>query len=512
MAQLDLKIVPDLVNYWSGKSPHAPALIDPARRLDYSSLHSSVERAAEQLSEAGIRAGDRLPIVGENSISVPVLLLASQAIGAWPAIVNPRLPGNEIERMLARIEPRRLVFATGLSQATRRHADTWGACPLEGWPIEEEVRLGALRDAVAEPRSAHPSDDIAVLIFTSGTTGVPKAVMHSHRNLLNLGAVLSRSRETGPGQQVTGATPLPHIMGLSNLINALWAGASIKLSPRMDVADMAEAIRTGEMTTLSMVPTAFQRLLDHIEEQGLSMAGHQLRYMSSAGATLDPALKERVENLFRQPLINGYGMTECAPVSRSKPDSRGPTGCIGRPDEGVGFRLVDERGRDVGDTEVGELWLSGPTVMQGYYRDPAATAAAFPEPGWFASGDLLRLLPDGQLEIVGRRKEMIIRSGFNVYPAEVEAALNSLPGVAQAAVVGRPADQGNEEVVAFVELLPGSDQTPQSLEGEVRALIAPYKRPTEIRILSSLPLGATGKVRKVDLKKMAETTRSAPVD
>lgn len=508
-----LNKIPDLVHYWADKSPDAPALLDPSAQLSYGELHSAMDCGARLLREAGVRPGDRVPIVGENSISVPVLFLAAQVAGAWPAIVNPRLPGREIAGMLARVEARRLVFAAGMSEASRDHAVEWAASRLEGWPLDEAVLVGPLQEATPEPPARDPGDEIGVLIFTSGTTGVPKAVMHSHRNLLNTGRVLSASRGTGPGQQVTGATPLPHIMGLSNLINALWAGASIKLSPRMDVADMAEAIASGALTTVSMVPTAFQRLLEHVEARQLSMSNHRLRYLSSAGAPLDPALKARVEQLFGPILVNGYGMTECAPVCRSAPGDTGPTGCIGRPDEGIDFRLVDEGGRDVAGSGVGELWLSGPVVMQGYYRDPEATADAFPEPGWYATGDLARVLADGQIEIVGRRKEMIIRSGFNVYPAEVESALNSLPGVVRSAVVGRPADQGNEEVVAFVELLPGSNSTAESLKAGIGGLIAPYKRPAEIRILASLPLGATGKIKKVELKQLAlepESRRHSP--
>lgn len=504
--------VTDLLSYWSHRTPHAPVFDDELTELDFRGLLTAVEAVAARLRALEVRAGDRLAILGENSVAVPVLMLASQVVGAWPAVVNPRLPHGEIDRMLQRIEPRRLVFTCGLSEAARHHGLSRGAASWQDWPLPEAVMIGDLADTLPEPVPHEASEQIGLLIFTSGTTGMPKAVMHSHRNLLKLGEVLAGTRRTRAGDHYSGATPISHIMGVSNLMCTLWAGAGLRLLPRLDVPALIESIRRGEMTHLSFVPTAYQRLLEYVEQQRQSMDGHRLSYISCGGATLDPTLKARIEALFGLPLVNGYGMTECAPIARTRQDSRGPAGSIGWPETAeIAIRLIDNAGRDVPEGSVGEMLVASPTVMKGYYRDDAATRAAFAQPGWLATGDLARRLPDGQIEIVGRRKEMIIRSGFNVYPAEVEQALNSLPGIAQSAVVGRPAEHGNEEVVAFVELRPEHEQTPEYIREAVAGLIAPYKLPVEIRILPALPLGGTGKIKKVELRRLAMEPADRPL-
>ena len=493
-----------LITRWAEIQPDAPALQDPSRKLSYHEFAAAIERSVPRLRDHGVRPGDRVLIVAENTVASAVLMMAVQRLDAWPAIVNARLPSREIEGFRACAGARLTLYACDHSQAAAGHAADDAVLAIEDESIGRVV-FGAI-DNGCEPEPVHEDHrrQVGLMIFTSGTTGTPKAVMLSHFGLINMGAILSGTRHTTAKDSYSGAAPLSHIIGQANLMNILWAGASLSLQPRVEVARMAEAIAAGGMTHLSFVPTVYARLLDHIERNGIDVSGNRLRYISSGGAPLDPDLKRRIERTFGLPMVNGYGMTECAPALRSRHDLYGgEPGNIGKPEPGIEARIVDADGGDIGPDGVGELWLRSNSVMMGYYRNPEATAEVLRPDGWFRTGDLARWLDDREIAIVGRAKEMIIRSGFNVYPAEVEAALNSLPGVLQSGVVGRPAEEGNEEVIAFVEPQPGATLDEQILLDGLRELIAPYKRPARIVIMDALPLGGTGKIWKKRLAELA---------
>ena len=329
---------------------------------------------------------------------------------------------------------------------------------------------------------------------------MPKAVMLSHAALLDLGRALALSRQTSAGDVVHGVAPLSHIMGMSNLMAALYAGATLQLMPRLNVGEMAGAIAERSLTHLSFVPTVYTRLVEYIETHGVDVSRNKLRYISCGGAPLDPRLKRKVESVLGLRLVNGYGLTECAPGLRTRPDRDAAPECIGWPEAGVETRVV---GNDGLDAAAGELWLRSATMMMGYYGDPDQSAAALRPGGWLATGDLARVLEDGSMAIIGRCKEMIIRSGFNVYPAEVEAALNAIAQVLQSGVVGRRTTDGNEEVVAFVQFRAGQHLSSREIQRQLRASLAPYKCPTRIVILDALPAGPTGKIWKARLAQMA---------
>jgi long-chain acyl-CoA synthetase len=240
----------------------------------------------------------------------------------------------------------------------------------------------------------------------------------------------------------------------------------------------------------------------------LSLQFSALRIISCSGAPLPPVIKSTVEELFGLPLHHGYGITECSPniaqvrldVPPRKDNSVGPMF------PGVEARLMGANGEPVGRGEVGELWVRGPNIMKGYYRSPEETAAAIDAQGWFNTRDLARFENDN-LFIVGRTKDLIIRSGFNVYPAEVEAVLNALPGVAQSAVIGRTVD-GNEEILAFVQPSPGFDLTSVELAERAAKHLTPYKRPTEFLVVEAMPMTGSGKIAKAELAEMTDSLRS----
>ena len=364
------------------------------------------------------------------------------------------------------------------------------------------------RDTVPEPVETDRSRQVAALLYTSGTTGNPKGVMLTHRNLLFSAKVVGAQRE--PTDKAYCVLPISHIVGYSNiLIASLMAGATVQLVPRFDPAALVSAIVNDGITLIFGVPAMYQRLLEYKAVAGIEeLPRGKLRRLAVAGAPLDVTLKSKIEAEFGLPLGNGYGITECAPgiavVHAETPRNDDAAGSL---ITGIEARLVGPGGRTVAPGEVGELHVRGPNVMRGYYRAPEATAAVIDADGWFNTGDLARF-EDDILYIVGRTKELIIRSGFNVYPPEVEAVLNEHPAVVQSAVIGRPVP-GNEEVVAYVQLLPGSIATPADLMAHVARLLAPYKRPFEIIVLDTLPAASTGKILK---HRLADAARDRAIE
>lgn len=307
-----------------------------------------------------------------------------------------------------------------------------------------------------------------------------------------------------------GILPLSHIVGLSIVfLGTLLSGATIYLEPRFDPMAARLTLERERITVMLGVPSMFSQFLQYAKMRKLqSLKIPTLRIISCSGAPLPPAIKSSVEGLFGLPLHHGYGITECSPnvaqvrldVPPRKDNSVGPMFPAVEP------RLVGGDGQPVPEGEVGELWVRGPNIMKGYYRAPEETAAAINEEGWFNTRDLARF-EDGNLFIVGRTKDLIIRFGFNVYPAEVEAVLNAHPAVAQSAVIGRTS-QGNEEILAFIEASPGSNLISTDLAEYAAKHLAAYKRPTEFLFVSSMPMTASGKIAKSDLAKIADDIRA----
>lgn len=488
----------DLVLRRAVSEPDAPALVAAGAALSYAGLRDAMRRVAGLLQGFGVVPGDRVMIVAENDIATPVIMLAAQSLDAWPCIVNARVSAAEMEALRAVVEPRAVLFPASASREAAAFADALQA------DVREDGLLGRLRVAcfagpAPEPVHDGPADQTALILFTSGTTGLPKAVMLSHRALLDIASTLAQVRQVRRGGRYDGGAPLSHVMGICTLASVLHAGASLTLGGRLDVPDLAGRIADGTLTHLSFVPTVYARLLDHIRANGIDLSKARLEYISCGGAPLDPSLKAGVEALFGVRLVNGYGMTECCPISRTGPGRDFDSDSIGYPEPGAQIRIVREDGGDAAPGEVGEVWARAVGQMQGYYRNPQATAEALRPGGWMATGDLGTMAADGEVHIVGRRKEMIIRSGFNVYPAEVEAALNRHPAVLQCAVVGIRRPDGDEQVVAFAQARPGHAVSAEALQAHMRKLLAPYKCPERLYLREALPLGATGKILKRQL-------------
>ena len=468
----------------------APALSDRGgARWSYAALRAASQDAADALAGAGVGAGDRVLLLAENCAEAVAFLFGASRVGAWAVPVNARLVAREIDRIAAHARPRAVVLTTAASLDAAAHAERMGAEPLG-------------RVAMALP---HPSDpaadaDVAVLLYTTGTTGEPKAVMLTHGNLLFAGRASSRVRGIGPTDTVCGALPMTHVFGLASMLMAcVTGGGTIRLEPRFEpvrilaILDGDEA--HGPATIFPAVPQMHTALMRHAHGSGRDRLEGRLRYASSGGAPLDPTWKREVEGFYGVALQNGYGLTESTAGMATTSNALGdPDTSTGPPLPGVEIR-IDETVPGGGDG-MGEIVTRGPHVMRGYWGAPEATAEALRD-GWFRTGDLGRIDEAGRVHVVGRAKELIIHGGFNVHPPEVEAALNEHPAVAQCAVVGRPRPGGDEDVVAFVELArPASEE---ELSAWARERLTGYKRPARIVTADALPCAPTGKVLKHEL-------------
>jgi long-chain acyl-CoA synthetase len=483
-----------------------PALIDDGATWTYRDLHQSVGEVAVALRALGVRPGDRLMIVSENCIALAALLLASSQIDAWAIVVNPRLSARELDQIRDHSGARRVFFTAGTSSEAASHASRYQATADSIGPLKGIGVSPLNKDAVAEPVEENPASQVAVLIYTSGTTGTPKGVMLTHENLMFSAKSTADIRRMTVDDKLYVVLPVSHIVGISLLIMTLMTGATARLVSKYDPAALAKAMADEGITIVNGVPATYQRLLEYKTVAGIPrLERGSLRLLAVAGAPLDLDLKSRVEQEFGLPLLNGYGITECSPgISGVRLDNPRDDQAVGILMPGIEARVRTIDGIPLANGEVGELHVRGRNVMRGYYRAPELTARAIDSAGWFNTGDLARF--EGEcLYIVGRTKEMIIRSGFNVYPAEIEAVLNSHDAVVQSAVVGR-AVEGNEEVVAFVQLMPGSKTSPADLTAYVGPQLTSYKRPSEIIVLDALPATSTGKILK---HKLAESLRNS---
>jgi malonyl-CoA/methylmalonyl-CoA synthetase len=491
-----------LFDDWLAREPGRVFIHLPEAAWTFAQLGESVAAAEAELRADSVGSGDRLLIVADNCPEHVALIVAISRVGAWSCGVNARMAPGEIDAFAAKADAKVCYFTASASSAAAAHAQRLQARDSRVAGLQRTAPRGDTQGE-AQPLSG----EVAAIIFTSGTTGLPKGVLMTHDGVTHFGKVSAASRELGPTDRSYACLPMTHIFGLGTvLVASLYAGASLVMRSRFDPADALDALAHHRVSQLQGPPTLFARLLAHMERSGITAppAPH-LRYLYTGAGPLDLTLKRRVEAAFGLPLHHGYGLSEYAGsvcVTRLN-ERRGDT-AAGHLLEGAQYRIVDPAsGQDVPSGR-GEIWLRGRGLMPGYFRDAEVTRAVMREGGWYASGDIGERGPDGALFVVDRLKEMIIRSGFNVYPGEVESVLNAFPAVQRAAVVGRPETEGNEEVLAFVELRAGATLDMPALQAHLRANLAPYKQPAQVRVVDELPATASGKVLKRELLRIPD--------
>lgn len=486
----------DCLAHWARATPARPALSDANVAWTYAELAQRVRDAETFLRDLGLRAGERVMLVGENGAALAALILAAGRLDLWAVLENARRAPLEVDTVARLAQPRRVLYALDTSSDAGIHARRRGA-QQHATPFGAVAAGPADAASTAEPVHADPGRQVATLIYTTGSTGTPKGVMLTHANLLYIGNLMRTLRSVTPDDRVYGVLPITHVMGLSSgLVGTLRSGAHIRLVARFDPQACLRALREEGITILQGAPAMFARLVQAAGPDGLPEPA--LRFIAAGGAPLDPTLRAQAQALFRLPLHNGYGLTEASGTCWTRLEDADPGTSVGPPTPGMSVRICDRDGRELPDGAEGELWLRGPNVMQGYFRAPEQTAAVLRPDGWFNSQDLARRLPDGRIEIVGRTKDLIIRSGFNVSPLEIEQALNSHADVQLSAVFGH-AIAGNEEIVAVVEPAPGAQPREAALRAHLAERLSPYKRPGRILFVATLPVAPNGKVLKPQL-------------
>lgn len=479
------------------QAPDQPFLFLPDGEMTLRELSACVDQLEAELRADAVRPGDRVLVAAENCPEHVALVLACSRVGAWACGVNARMTAAEVNAFTDKADARVVYFTTGVSAAARGHAEqqTTRASVLPG------LRRSPVREG-ATVQDSPLAEHVAAVIFTSGTTGQPKGVLVSHAGLLQFGRVSAESRQLGPEDRSYAYLPMTHIFGLGTILMAsLHARAGLLMRSQFDPADVFDALAHKGMTQLQGPPAMFTRLLAWLDAQGIEHPqAPQLRYVYTGAAPLDMSVKQAVQQRFGKPLHHGYGLSEYAgALTLCAKDVWREDTSAGYLVDGAELRIVDAEGRDVPRGQTGEIWMRGVGLMPGYFRDPEITAQVMKPGGWYASGDLGRQAEDGALTVVGRLKEMIIRSGFNVYPGEIEAVLLAWPGVQKAAVAGRPVGDGNEEILAFVEPKPGASVDLGALRAHLHAQLAPYKQPSVLQCVAEMPMTHSGKVLKREL-------------
>ena len=460
--------------------------------LTYSELARGNGQAATLLREAGIGPGDRVGLMLPNVLAFPLLFYGTLAAGASVVPMNPLLKSREVAHYLGD-SGAAVIFAWDpfADEAAKGAADT-GAQVIR--VAEPDARTLLADHQPLADWAERSDDDDAVILYTSGTTGVPKGAELTHANLYKNAEVTTTTLLTaGQGDVIMGCLPLFHVFGLTCGMNAsVMSGSTLTLLPRFDAAAALEMIAREKVTIFEGVPTMYSALLHSPARATADVSS--LRLCVSGGAALPVEVLRQFEEAFGCPILEGYGLSETSPVaSFNHPDRERKAGSIGTPIAGVEMRAVDDSGNDVPQGEVGEIAIRGHNVMKGYWGKPEATAQTIPD-GWFRTGDLARVDEDGYFFIVNRKKEMIIRGGYNVYPREIEEALHEHPAVAEVAVIGIPHDSLGEEVGAAVALKPGATATPDELKEFAKQRVAAYKYPRHVWLVDALPKGPTGKI------------------
>jgi long-chain acyl-CoA synthetase len=480
----------------AAEDPQHVALKLDDLELTYAQLDDATAHFAGLLKARGLEHGDRVGIMLPNIPQFAVCYYGVLRAGGVVVPMNVLLKQREVAFYLSDSGAKLLLAWEGFAQDAQAGAAQAGAeCVLVA-PGEFERMVSAAQAQLGIVDAAE--DDIAVLLYTSGTTGTPKGAELTHSNLTRNCAASRAMFGLGSEAVLLGALPLFHAFGQTCGLNAtITGGSTMTLIPRFDPGKALEIIQRDRVNVFEGVPTMYGAMLHYPERERYDTSS--LQVCGSGGSAMPVELMRGFEEAFGCKVLEGYGLSETSPVaSFNHPDRERKPGSIGTPIDGVEMKVVDENDHEVPTGEVGEIVIRGHNVMKGYWNRPDATAEAIRD-GWFHSGDLARIDEDGYFFIVDRKKDMIIRGGYNVYPREIEEVLYEHPAVREAAVVGIPHDEYGEEVGAAVALKDGAHATPEELRDYVKGQVAAYKYPRRVWFVDELPKGPTGKILKREI-------------
>lgn len=501
-------LLADGIHASAARTPNKIALHCDGAELTYAELDARARRVtARALTDLGIRRGDRVAIVAPNCLEYPELMAGLTDAGAIVATVNPRANAAELAAACDDCGARALIAHTATETAARHAAFK---------SIERLVVIGGSDDAYASWRDAQvvgspaPPDldetDPFTLVYSSGTTGKPKGILISHRSrVLTFHAMAMEYGCYGPDDRFLSLAPMAHGAGLAFTMAMLYFGGYVELVGKFEPSLVVEKLAIEPFTGIFMVPTHFQAILS-LEPATLELfrgKAKHLRAIISNAAALPQAIKEKIVAYWGEGLLHEtYGSTEAGIVTNIRPhDQLRKQQSVGRPFAATFIKLLDEKGREVPDGQVGELYSRSPFLFNGYWGRPEDTAACTRD-GWVTAGDLARRDADGCYYIVDRKKDIIISGGVNISPREIEEVLHKHPAVHEASVVGVPDDRWGERLRAFVVLREGSKASADALIDHCKATLSGYKVPREVRFIAALPRNVGGKVLKKDLRAL----------
>ncbi|MEE2643280.1 MAG: AMP-binding protein [Planctomycetota bacterium] len=510
----------DILIQASSNHPQEYALLSGQRKWTFAEVHAAARSLAERIRETAQRSPGTPPSTERVALLVPncpafsvayfATLLASRVV----VPINPLLSDNEIRSILLDCRPDLMIFHDRFEERLPSFQDLDflsfdRVTDLEAFPLE------GLKEPTLDPEKPLPAgfDDTAVVLYTSGSTGDPKGVELTHQNLLSNAMRVSRDKFStanqrqvlGPGQVSLAALPLSHAFGQTNLQNGTWySGGAIAYCDRFDAEAVVEQFCTDAITFFAGVPTMYVDLIEAGRRRGPIRT--KLRFCVCGGAALAPGMKAEFREIFGVPIQESYGLTETSPmISCQRVNETDKSGCVGRAIEGMELRIVDDRGRPLSAGLEGEIEVRGENVFKGYLGQEELNREAFVD-GWFKTGDVGYLDHENELWIVDRKKEMIKRGGYPVYPREIERVILQAEGIVEVVVLGVPDNRFGEQIKALVNLRHGEVPIdPGKAVARIRKLcqkkLAAYKQPAIIEVVKSLPRGSTGKLDRRQLKE-----------
>jgi long-chain acyl-CoA synthetase len=490
--------------------PDKVAVILDEHRLPYRMVDGAADRVAQVLRDNGIAPGTPVGLMLPNVPQFPIVYYGILRAGCVAVPMNVLLKGPEVRYYLEDSGARAFFFWGDFAEEAMKGAAGVPALSLRvsvaalpGTPpppgAEEFMSLAVAATPSGDIAPTRP-DDTAVILYTSGTTGKPKGAQLTHDNLLMNCIVSARIAGVNADDVTLATLPFFHAFGASNVMNtAIYAGATMTLLPRFDPVKALQMIQRDRITVFAGVPTMYIAFLKAYAEGEWDISS--IRLAISGGAALPEQVLHEFEEKFGAPILEGYGLSESSPSATfNRPDKPRKVGSIGLPIWGVELKVLGDNGESLPDNEKGEICIRGHNVMNGYHNRPEATAEAIDRDGWLHTGDIGYRDADGYYFIVDRKKELVIRGGFNVYPREIEEVLYQHPAVLEAAVFGTPDPTMGEEVCAAVALRPGMSADEGGLIAFCKERVAAYKYPRRVWVLETLPKGPTGKILKLELK------------